>query len=271
MSAPDAPDAASRPNPSLTLIIPAFNEEARLPKTLDAIALWLQSPHSPPEVEILIVDDGSRDRTSDVARAHPLASPTSHGPSRTLRVIRLNVNRGKGAAIRTAVAQATCDHILFCDADLATPIECYADIRRALDAGADIAIGSRALAESRIEVPRPPHRQLMSYAVNSLSRLLTGLVATDVLCGFKGFQRHAAQALFAELRAERYAFDVEVLAMARMAGLHIVEVPITWRHDARSTVQPLTHSVESLVELIGIALRVRKRQYLEDRDSRPSR
>lgn len=176
-----------------------------------------------------------------------------------LTVIGLPSNRGKGVAIRAGVAQAKGEHILFCDADLSTPIEHYRDVRRCLEAGADLVIASRSVAGSRIEAQRPFHREWMSRVFNGLSRSLTGVEVTDVLCGFKGFRREAARALFAELRAERFAFDVELLALAQRSGMRLVEIPVTWRHVPDSSVRPLAHSLESLVELVAIARRLRRR------------
>ena len=245
MSAPDL----AEPTASLTIIIPAFNEGARLERTLDEIQRWLVSS-ALPEVELLVVDDGSTDRTASIAAAHPLAETA-------LRVVCLPINRGKGAAVRAGVAEARGDHILFMDADLATPIEHYRDIARALSF-ADVAIGTRTASGSRVEA-RPLHRKAMSLVFNKLARTLVGVEVSDVLCGFKGFRRSAAQRIFAELRAERFAFDVELLGLARAHRLRVVEIPITWRHDARSTVRPLTHSFQSLAELCRIAYRLRQR------------
>lgn len=233
--------------PALTLIIPAFDEAARLGQTLDALACWLSDPTSP-HAEVLLVDDGSRDQTARIAEAHPLTSTA-------LRVLRLLKNRGKGGAIKAAVPHARGDHILYMDADLATPLEYCAEALSLLR-DADLVIGVRS-HEAREGRARPLIRRLMSRGINTLARSLVGVSASDVLCGFKAFRREAAMTLFSELVSERYAFDVELLGLARRHGLRVAELPITWRDATGSSVRPLAHSFESLAELLRIAWRLR--------------
>lgn len=233
--------------PALTVIIPAFDEASRLGRTLDALACWLADPTSP-RAEILLVDDGSRDTTARLAEAHPLTSTA-------LRVLRLPENRGKGGAIKAAIPHACGDHILYMDADLATPLEHCAEAL-ALLGEADLVIGVRS-RDAREGNQRPLMRRLMSRGVNTLARSLVGVSASDVLCGFKAFRRDAAETLFSELLSERYAFDVELLGLARRHGLRVAELPIAWRDVTGSSVRPLAHSFESLAELMRIAWRLR--------------
>lgn len=233
--------------PALTLIIPAFDEASRLPQTLDALARWLADPSSP-HTEVLLVDDGSRDETAPLAKAHPLANSA-------LRVIQLPKNRGKGGAIKAAIRHAHGDHILYMDADLATPLAHCAEAL-ALLGDADLVIGVRS-REAREGRARPLMRRLMSRGVNTLARALVGVSASDVLCGFKAFRREAAMTLFSELVSERYAFDVELLGMARRRGLRVTELAVAWHDASGSSVRPLAHSLESLAELLRIAWRLR--------------
>lgn len=233
--------------PALTVIIPAFDEASRLGRTLDVLARWLADP-SAPHAEVLLVDDGSQDETARIAEAHPLASTA-------LRVLRLPKNRGKGGAIKAAISHAHGDHILYMDADLATPLEhCAEALSRLRDA--DLVIGVRS-HEAREGRARPLIRRLMSRGVNTLARVLVGVSASDVLCGFKAFRRETALTLFSELVSERYAFDVELLGLAHRHGLRVTELPIAWRDAAGSSVRPLAHSLESLAELARIAWRLR--------------
>lgn len=237
--------------PALTVIIPAFDEASRLGQTLDALARWLVDPTSP-HAEILLVDDGSRDQTARLAEAHPLNGSA-------MRVIRLPRNRGKGGAIKRAIVESRGEHILYMDADLSTPLAHCSDALRLLE-GADLVIGVRS-RDAREGNQRPLMRRLMSRGVNTLARSLVGVSASDVLCGFKAFRREAAETLFAELVSERYAFDVELLGLARHHGLRVTELPIAWRDASGSSVRPLAHSFESLAELWRIAWRLRRKNH----------
>jgi dolichyl-phosphate beta-glucosyltransferase len=247
--------------PHLTIIIPAFNEAERLPATLTRLASWSHSqvfapgPHSPSAVEIIVVDDGSRDATTSIALHHPArASLVNASPRLAFRVIRLPLNRGKGAAVKAGVSAAIGDVILFCDADLSTPIEHYLDLAAALSTDTPIAIGSRTMPLSTIELERPTHRIAMSRVFNRVARLATGVQVSDALCGFKLFERKAAHAVFASLQTQGFAFDVELLSVARRFGLTVAEVPITWRHDPRSTIRPFRDALIALRDLGRLAL-----------------
>ncbi len=240
----------------LSIIVPAYNEAARLPTTLTRLASWSHSqvfapgPGSPSAIEIIVVDDGSRDATTSVALHHPARASLVNASSRlAFRLIRLPFNRGKGAAVKAGVTAARGDVILFCDADLSTPIEHYLDLVAALSTDTPIAIGTRTLPSSTVELDRPPHRVAMSRVFNRVARLATGVQVSDALCGFKLFERRAAHAVFASLQTQGFAFDVELLSVAQRLGLTVAEVPITWRHDPRSTTRPFRDAFIALRDL----------------------
>jgi dolichyl-phosphate beta-glucosyltransferase len=207
----------------LSVVIPAYNEAERLPPTLRRVAEALSGR----ECEIVVADDGSTDGTAEAALALGLPG---------LRVLRADRNRGKGDAVRRGMLGAVGDRRLMTDADLSTPIADLARLEAALDAGADVAIGSRAVADSRVEVHQPFYREAMGRLFNACVRglLLPGL--HDTQCGFKLFTAAAAERAFARSVLDGFGFDVEVLYAARRAGLRIAEVGVTWRNDAATRV-----------------------------------
>ena len=209
----------------LSLIIPAFNEAERIGPTLRRFHRFLAA--RPASFEILVVDDGSSDDT--VALVMALA-----GELPGLRVLRSPANRGKGHAVRLGMLAATGQVRLFSDADGSTPIDELDPLLQALAAGADIAIGSRYLAASRVTRPQPWARRVWSRLVNRVVQrvLLPGVV--DTHCGFKAFTAAAAAHTFAACTVDGWSFDLEVLARARAQGLCIREVPVRWENDERS-------------------------------------
>lgn len=210
-------------SPFLSVVIPAYNEERRLPATLSSIYEYFAG--QPFSVEVIVVDDGSADRTCEVCRAYP-----------DLRVLRNERNYGKGYSVRRGMLAARGEYILFSDADLAAPIAESAKLLGALQTS-DVAIGSRGLPQSLV-VRQSPARELLSQAFNRFVRLLTGLPYADTQCGFKAFRQEAAQLLFRYLRCHRFSFDVEVLLTARHLGLRVVEVPIEWHERPGSRINP---------------------------------
>lgn len=208
----------------LSLIIPAFNEAQRIEPTLRRFHRFLAA--RPARFEIIVVDDGSTDST--VALVSALA-----GELPGLRVLCSPANRGKGHAVRLGMLAATGQVRLFSDADGSTPIDELDPLLRALAAGADIAIGSRYLAASRVTRPQPWFRRVWSRLVNRVvQRVLLPGVA-DTHCGFKAFTAAAAHT-FAACTVDGWSFDLEVLARARAHGFRIREVPVRWENDERS-------------------------------------
>jgi dolichyl-phosphate beta-glucosyltransferase len=210
--------------PSLSVVIPAYNEALRLPATLERLARHLGEAGRAHEV--VVVDDGSSDGTADAARA-------AGGP---VRILRHEPNRGKGYAVRRGMLAATGERRLMTDADLSTPIEELGRLEPEIDRGMDIAIGSRAVAGARIEIHQPAYREAMGRLFNLLVQalLLPGLA--DTQCGFKLFTAEAAEAAFGACRLDGFCFDVEALYVARRRGLRIAEVPVVWRNDAATRV-----------------------------------
>lgn len=209
----------------LSLIIPAFNEAQRIEPTLRSVHRFLAA--RPASFEIIVVDDGSTDDTVALVTALAAELPG-------LRVLCCLANRGKGHAVRLGMRAATGAIRVFADADGSTPIDELDALRRALAAGADIAIGSRYLAASRVTCPQPWARRAWSRLVNQVvQRLLLPGVA-DTHCGFKAFTAAAAAQTFAACTVDGWSFDLEVLARARAQGLRIEEVPVRWANDERS-------------------------------------
>ncbi len=234
--------------PALSVVIPAYNEALRLPATLGRVKEHLGRlgvAH-----EVVVVDDGSTDATSAVARA----------AGEGVRVLRHEPNRGKGYAVRRGMLAATGARRLLTDADLSTPIEELAKLEAALDGGCDVAIGSRAIAGARIEVHQPVYREAMGRLFNRLVRLLLLPGLHDTQCGFKLFSARAAEAAFADAALDGFSFDVEALYLARQRGLRIAEVPVTWRNDAATRVG-LGGGAAAFVDLLRIRLRAWRGAY----------
>ncbi len=230
----------------VSLVVPAYNEEARLPGTLSRIGEYLRDANES-EWEIVVVDDGSSDRTAEVARE---ASPAAGAP---VEVIVLPRNRGKGAAIRAGVARTRGERVLVSDADLSTPIE---EWRRLLDAGAPVAIGSRALDERTVRRRQAWYRRKLGKLFNRLVRALSVPGIRDTQCGFKLFDGDAARALFAQARIDRFAWDVEILALARARGLRIAEIPVLWFNSPESKVSVFRDLVPTVRDLLKIRWRI---------------
>ena len=228
---------------SLTVVVPAYNEELRIGATLGRILGYLGGRGA--TFEVLVVDDGSRDGTRALVEGLSASEPR-------LRLIALGENRGKGMAVRRGVLEATGDWILFSDADLSAPIEEVEKLAAALGNGSAIAIGSRSARGARIGVHQPWYRELMGKTFNLLVRLLAIRGIVDTQCGFKCFTRESARAIFSRTRIDRFAFDVEALVVARRLGFSIAEVPIEWSNEPNSRVGVLRDSTRMLFDLVRI-------------------
>jgi len=207
--------------------VPAFNEERRLPPTLiDIIDFFDRKGIS---YEVLVIDDGSKDSTAEVVRKFERVR-------HQVRLIQLPKNYGKGHAVRLGVLNSRGARVLFADADGATPIQEFERLEAAVAGGADIAIGSRALASADTKVATSIHRRLLGRVFNKCVNLILLPTIADTQCGFKMFTRKAAMFLFRRQRADRFSFDVELLYMAHKADLNIKEVPINWTNVPGSKV-----------------------------------
>ena len=238
--------------PHLSVVIPAYNEEERLGRSLPMIAAYLDEQNI--DAEILVVDDGSTDGTVAVAERAL--------QSRRGRVLRNPDNRGKGYSIRHGVSQARGRWILMTDADLSAPIEEHAKLAAvARDMDVDVAIGSRALDESRIEIRQNPVREIMGKTFNKLIRLFTGLPFHDTQCGFKLMDRERTRPVFELMRVDGFAFDVELLFLSVRFGLAVKEVPVVWRNDPRSQVSIVADPIRMLLDVLRIRWRFRRGLY----------
>jgi len=230
----------------ISIVIAAFNEENRVGQSLQKIHQFLQGRKT--DHEIIVVDDGSTDRTT------PVVAELTQSIA-TLRIIRYEKNRGKGFALRTGVLASKGVLVLVSDADLSTPIE-ELDTLLPYLSEYQVAIGSRALALSNIVVKQPWWRQEMGKTFNRIVKLLVMDNFNDTQCGFKLFRGDVARELFRDARIDRFAYDVEILALAIRKGYKVAEVPIQWLNDPASKVNPIRDSLKMLVDLVKIRLSV---------------
>lgn len=234
--------AMSSVAPKLSIIIPSYNEEARLPATLERIAAYIAA--SSQETEVLVVDDGSKDCTAAVAQEFRKQIPL-------LRVLSNGVNCGKGFSVRHGMLEAHGHIVLFTDADLSAPIE-EADKLLAALADHDVAIGSRALDRSLISVRESRFREFAGIVFNTIVRVILRLPFVDTQCGFKAFRRERCRILFEQQRIERFGFDPELLYLARHHGLRSVEIPVRWGHSPATKVNMLRDSIQMFLDVFMI-------------------
>lgn len=240
--------------PSLSIVVPAYNEARRLPPFLQRTLTYLDQRRL--SYEILVVDDGSQDHTPQAVELLAQQSPA-------VRLIQLTRNRGKGAAVRRGMQAARGTMQLFADADGATPIEELSHLESALAAGADLAIGSRALAsqDPNYTVQARWHRSVMGSLFNALVQRLGLRHIADTQCGFKLFRRSVAQDLFSVTCVDGYAFDLELLYVARQRGYRIAEVPVNWTDQPGSKVRPWRDGFLMLREMMAIRKRHAQGRY----------
>ena len=242
----------------LSVVIPAFDEVERLGPTLEQVRRFLNTRRF--ESEVVVVVDGGRDGTLAMTRALAREWPA-------LVVLHHDVNRGKGYSVRRGMLAARGRYRLFSDADLSTPIAEVERLIDALDGGADVAIGSRALAQSDVRVRQAWWRQSMGRVFNQIVRRVAVPDVRDTQCGFKCFRAEAAQRIFARQRMTRFSFDVELLWIARKLGCRVVEVPVTWINDPSSRVRPVRDSLRMLADLVRLRFDDLRGLY-EDEDER---
>lgn len=226
--------------PKYSVVIPAYNEGARIPGTLKAVVASIREHGW--NAEVIVVNDGSRDGTAKYVREFASSAPE-------VRLLELERNRGKGYAVRHGILHALGEIVMFTDADLSSPMDEAEGLFAAIAQGADIAIGSRWLATSRQTHRQPLYRQFFGRCFNLLTRMVMNLPFADTQCGFKAFTRTAAQTVFQLQTIERWGFDPEILFIALRRGYQIKEVPVSWAHDARTRVRYLRDGVQMLKEL----------------------
>jgi dolichyl-phosphate beta-glucosyltransferase len=236
------------PAPELSIVIPAYNEEARLPRALARISEYFSNPRSPytlDRMEILVVDDGSTDSTRAIAEQWSRSTPA-------VRLVSNGDNRGKGYSVRHGMLEARGRLALFTDADLSSPIEQIERLLVAIEVGNDVAIGSRALDRSLIFGHQSRMREIAGTIFNGFVRIFTRLRFHDTQCGFKIFVREPARIVFEQQRIERFGFDPEILFLAERHGLRTAEIPVRWAHDPATKVHVLRDSLLMFGDLVYI-------------------
>lgn len=233
------------PGGKASLVVPAFDERGRIERAIDGISAWLRTKPGGWEWEVIVVDDGSSDGTAEIAER---AAAAANLP---VRLLRHGTNRGKGAAIRTGVLASTGDPVLVSDTDLSTPLTEWVKLAERLPTR-PIAIGSRALDEDLVRRRQPFYRQFMGKIFNGFVRILAVHGIHDTQCGFKLFRGDVARELFADARIDRFAYDVEILYLARQRGIEIAEVPVLWFNSPESKVSVVQDSLRMLRDLARI-------------------
>lgn len=231
------------PPPTYSIVLPAYNESERIAATLEKISAHAAERRW--NVEIIVVNDGSNDATAAIVKAHAERCPS-------VRLIENPGNRGKGYSVRNGMLQAKGDVLLFSDSDLSSPIAEADKLFAAIAEGADIAIGSRWVDVALQTRRQPLYRQLFGRIYNLALRLILGLRFKDTQCGFKAFNRRAAEALFPVQRIERWGFDPELLYLARRFHLKVKEVPVEWAHREGTRINPLRDGLRMLVEIFKV-------------------
>jgi dolichyl-phosphate beta-glucosyltransferase len=236
--------------PALSVVIAAYDEESRLAASLQAIRASAERRGQ--RWQVIVVDDGSRDRTADVAREF------DGGAALDIEVMGHPRNRGKGFCARRGMVVAVGDRILLTDADLSTPIDELDKLLPWFDSGFDIVIGSRDLPESQLDPPQPFYRRAMGVMFRTFRRALLLPHLRDTQCGFKMYRREVAHELFALLETERFGFDCEILGLADLFGYAVKEQAVTWQNDRDSRVRPIADSARMALDLFLTRRRLRQ-------------
>jgi dolichyl-phosphate beta-glucosyltransferase len=226
--------------PTHSIVIPAYNESARILGALESVTGWVRQRGL--SAEIVVVDDGSRDNTAELVRDFAATVPE-------VRLLQNPGNHGKGYSVRNGILHSLGDIVMFTDADMSAPIEEADGLFAALAGGADIAIGSRWLERSRQTIRQPLYRQFFGRCFNGVTRFIMGLHFADTQCGFKAFTRAAAQTVFQLQTIDRWGFDPEILFIALKRGYRVVEVPVSWAHDERTRISYLKDGTRMLQDI----------------------
>lgn len=230
-------------HPQLSIVIPAYNESARIDDALERVMSCVAEQGW--DAEVLVVDDGSKDDTAAIVQRWMTTHPRLH-------MVKNPGNKGKGYSVRNGLLQAAGEIVMFTDADLSAPMEEAERLIAALADGADVAIGSRWMDRTRQTIHQPLYRQFFGRCFNWITRTVMGLPFKDTQCGFKAFKRPAAQVIFRLQTIERWGFDPEILFIARKLKYVIREVPVTWGHDERSRMSYLKDGMKMLEDMARI-------------------
>ena len=228
---------------SYSIIIPAYNEAARVGATVEKVLVHVAQRGW--DAEVIVVDDGSGDNTAEIIRGLAARNPQLH-------LLENPGNRGKGYSVRNGMLHAQGELLLFSDADLSSPIAEADKLFAAIASGTDIAIGSRWLRRDLQTQPQPLHRQLFGRIFNLMLRIALGLRFKDTQCGFKAFTRHAAKTIFPLQEIERWGFDPELLYLAGRLGFKVVEVPVEWAHREGTRINPLRDGARMFADMLRI-------------------
>lgn len=229
-------------DPYLSIVIPVFNEERRIAEGLRRVTAFLALKKYP--AEIIVSDDGSTDKTPEVVKAFIAAHPEV-----SIQHLKAPQNRGKGAVVRDGMARARGQYLLLTDADLSSPIKEVEKLFRALEKGADIAVGSRALRAPGCDVRQSKLRHTTGRIFSFLTRVLVLDGILDTQCGFKLFRAETTRDIFKAQTIERFSFDIELLYLAAKKGLRILEVPVMWSEVAGTKVHFLRDPLNMVKDL----------------------
>jgi glycosyltransferase involved in cell wall biosynthesis len=234
---------ALMPYPTYSIVIPAFNESRRIPATLEEVIACIRAKQW--SAEVVVVNDGSRDATAELVRQFAKSAPE-------VRMLENPGNRGKGYSVRNGLLHSLGEVVMFTDADLSSPMQEAQRLFDAIAQGADIAIGSRWMEQSRQTIRQPLYRRFFGRCFNAVTKAVMGMPFADTQCGFKAFTRKSAQACFQLQTIERWGFDPEILFIAMKRGFNIKEVPVSWAHDERTQISYLRDGARMLQDLAQV-------------------
>lgn len=226
----------------LTVIIPAYNEEKVIKSTLERVYNFLSKKNY--TWEVIVVDDGSKDKTQDIVKAF----------KRGIGLLRLNKNQGKGAAIRAGIKRSDSEFVIFTDADLSVPINFIDKFVKELQKGSDVVIGSRRTTGSKILIHQSKIRETLGRVFTVFAKVVTGSNVSDFTCGFKGFNKKAVEGIFTRTLLDRWAYDAEIIFLAKKGGFGVTEIPVQWKNKPDTKVVLTNAVVTSLVDLLKIRL-----------------
>ncbi|HJT70109.1 MAG TPA: dolichyl-phosphate beta-glucosyltransferase [Terriglobales bacterium] len=241
--------------PKYSIVIPAYNESARLGATLERVLAHIATENW--DAEIIVVDDGSSDDTVQIVKRFSAMNTA-------VRLLENPGNHGKGYSVRNGMLNANGEILLFTDADLSAPIEQASKLFAAIDAGADVAVGSRWLDPTLQTHRQSWLRQFYGRSFNLVLQLLLGLKFKDTQCGFKAFRRNAARALFSMQTIEGWGFDAELLYIACRLNLRVVEVAVVWSHDPGTRIHPLRDGLRMIREVLTVRRNAAAGKYSRD-------